>query len=73
MVIQMVRVGEETGALDDMLEKVAQYYDQEVEHTIRNLTTSLEPILLGIIFSMVLFLALAIFLPMWDIVKFVRR
>lgn len=73
MVIQMVRVGEETGALDDMLEKIAQYYEQEVEHTIRNLTTSLEPILLGVIFGMVLFLALAIFLPMWDIVKFVRR
>src|SRR3990170_4902932 len=69
MVVQMVQVGEETGALDDMLEKVAQYYDQEVDYTIRNLTTSLEPILLGFIFGMVLFLALAIFLPMWDIVS----
>ena len=73
MVVQMVRVGEETGALDEMLDKVAQYYDQEVEYTIRNLTTTLEPILLAFIFGMVLFLALAIFLPMWDIVKFVRR
>lgn len=73
MVVQMVQVGEETGALDDMLEKVAQYYDQEVDYTIKNLTTSLEPILLGFIFVMVLFLALAIFLPMWDIVSFVKR
>lgn len=73
MVVQMTRVGEETGALDDMLEKVAQYYDQEVDHTVRNLTTSLEPILLGVIFGMVLFLALAIFLPMWDIVSIVKR
>ena len=73
MVVQMVQVGEETGALDDMLEKVAQYYDQEVDYTIRNLTTLLEPILLGFIFVMVLFLALAIFLPMWDIVSFVKR
>ena len=73
MVVQMVQVGEETGALDDMLEKVAQYYDQEVDYTIRNLTTSLEPILLGFIFGMVLFLALAIFLPMWDIISFVKR
>jgi len=73
MVVQMVQVGEETGALDDMLEKVAQYYDQEVDYTVRNLTTSLEPILLGVIFGMVLFLALAIFLPMWDIVSIVKR
>lgn len=73
MVVQMVQVGEDTGKLDEMLEKVAQYYDQEVEYTVKNLTTSLEPILLAFIFGMVLFLALAIFLPMWDIVKFARR
>jgi type II secretion system protein F len=72
MVVQMVTVGEDTGNLDDMLEKVAQYYDQEVDNTIRNLTTTLEPILLAFIFGMVLFLALAIFLPMWDILKIVR-
>jgi type II secretory pathway component PulF len=73
MVVQMVRVGEETGALDEMLEKVAQYYDQEVDYTVRNMTTSLEPVLLTVIFVMVLFLALAIFLPMWDIVGIVKR
>lgn len=73
MVVQMVSVGEETGGLDDMLDKSAEYYEQEVDASIRNLTTTLEPLLLGFIFAMVLFLALAIFLPMWDIVKFVRR
>lgn len=73
MVVQMVTVGEETGNLDEMLEKVAEYYDREVDATIRNLTTTLEPLLLAIIFGMVLFLALAIFLPMWDILKIVRR
>ena len=73
MVVQMVRVGEETGALDEMLEKVAQYYDQEVDYTVRNMTTTLEPVLLTVIFVMVLFLALAIFLPMWDIVSIVKR
>lgn len=73
MVVQMVRVGEETGALDEMLEKVAQYYDQEVDYTVRNMTTTLEPFLLTVIFVMVLFLALAIFLPMWDIVSIVKR
>jgi type II secretory pathway component PulF len=72
MVVQMVTVGEETGKLDEMLEKVAEYYDKEVDSTIRNLTTLLEPILLAFIFVVVLFLALAIFLPMWDILKIVR-
>jgi len=73
MVVQMVTVGEETGNLDDMLEKAADYYDREVDSMLRNLTTTLEPVMLAIIFVMVLFLALAIFLPMWDILKVVRR
>ncbi len=72
LVVQMVSIGEETGNLDTMLEKAAQYYDQEVDSAIRNLTTALEPILLSFLFGMVLFLALAIFLPMWDMVKLVR-
>lgn len=73
MVVQMVTVGEDTGNLDQMLDKVAEYYDSEVDNTIRNLTTTLEPILLAFIFAIVLFIALAIFLPMWDILKIVRR
>ena len=73
MVVQMVTVGEDTGNLDQMLDKVAEYYDGEVDNTIRNLTTTLEPILLAFIFAIVLFIALAIFLPMWDILKIVRR
>lgn len=73
MVAQMVAVGEETGNLDTMLEKTAEYYDREVDSAIRNLTTTLEPLLLAFIFAVVLFLALAIFLPMWDILKVVRR
>ncbi|MBI5892295.1 MAG: type II secretion system F family protein [Deltaproteobacteria bacterium] len=73
MVVQMAAVGEQTGAIDNMMEKVAEYYDQEVDHTIRNMSTILEPILLLFIFGIVLFLALAIFLPMWDMVRLIRR
>jgi len=61
------------GKLDEMLSKMSEYYDQEIDTSIRNLTTTLEPILLAFIFVIVLFLALAIFLPMWDIIKVVRR
>ena len=73
MVVQMVAVGEETGNLDDMLDKVSEYYDQEVASSIRNLASTLEPVLLALIFAVVLFLALAIFLPMWDIIRVVTR
>ena len=73
IIVQMVTVGEDTGRLDEMLSKMSDYYDQEIDTSIRNLTTTLEPILLAFIFVVVLFLALAIFLPMWDIIKVVRR
>ena len=44
MVVQMMAVGEETGALDEMLDKIADFYDQEVEATVDALTSLIEPI-----------------------------
>lgn len=73
MVTQMVAVGEETGALDDMLTKVSDYYDLEVEYAIKNLSTTLEPILLAFIAGGILFLALGVFLPIWDMMKVLKR
>jgi type II secretory pathway component PulF len=73
IVVQMVGVGEETGALDEMLNKVADYYDSEVEYSIRNLSTTLEPVLLAILAGMILFLALGVFLPMWDMISAFKR
>ena len=49
MVVQMIAVGEETGQVDTMLEKVAQFYDQEVEAAVDALTSLIEPILIAII------------------------
>lgn len=72
MMTQMVSVGEETGKLDEMLLRVADHLSTEVDYTIRNMSTLLEPMLLSVIFGMVLFLALALFLPMWDMVKLVQ-
>ena len=46
MVVQMMAVGEETGALDEMLDKIADFYDQEVEATIEQLTSLIEPLLI---------------------------
>lgn len=73
LTIEMISVGEETGSLDEMLKKVSEFYESELDYTIKNLTSLIEPILLVFIFGMVLFLALSVFLPMWDMVKFVGK
>lgn len=67
-VVQMVAIGEETGQLEGMLMKVSEYYDREVDYSIKNLSTALEPLLMLIIGVAVLFLALAIFLPWWNLI-----
>jgi type II secretory pathway component PulF len=73
MVIQMMAAGEESGELDNMLVKVSEYYDEEVDYAIGNISSLIEPILLAFLGAMVLFLMLAIFLPMWDMTKLAER
>lgn len=73
VVVQMVAVGEKTGELEGLLQKISEHYDMEAQYTIRNLSTALEPILLAFIGTLVFFLALAVFLPMWDMVRLVRH
>jgi MSHA biogenesis protein MshG len=68
-VVQMVSVGEQTGKVDELLISVADYYDLESSYMIKNLTTYIEPILIFILAVMVLLMALAIFLPMWNLIK----
>lgn len=69
LVLQMLSVGEETGALDDMLDETADFYEREVEYDVKNLATLIEPMLTIAIGIMVLILALGIFLPMWDLTQ----
>ncbi len=69
VVTQMVSVGEETGKLDELLIHVADYYDAQVEYTINNLVSLIEPVLIVFLGSTVLFLALGIFMPMWSLMK----
>ncbi|MFQ5579613.1 MAG: type II secretion system F family protein [Nitrospiria bacterium] len=68
IVIQMVAVGEESGKMEEMMMKVSEYYDRDVEYAIRNLSSSLEPLLLSVVGAVILFLALAIFLPWWNLI-----
>ena len=69
LVLQMLAVGEETGAMDDMLSEVAGFYEREVAFDLKSLTAKIEPILISIVAVMVLILALGIFTPMWDMLN----
>lgn len=69
LVLQMLAVGEETGAMDDMLSEVAGFYEREVAFDLKSLTAKIEPILIAIVAVMVLILALGIFTPMWDMLN----
>lgn len=69
LVLQMIQVGEETGQVDEMLNEVADFYEQEVDYDLKNLSSYIEPILIACIAGLVMILALGIFLPMWDMMN----
>ena len=66
MIVQMVKAGEDGGALDKMMEKVAEYYKNRFDAIIEGLSSAIEPIMLVLIAAMVTLLALGIFMPMWN-------
>jgi type II secretory pathway component PulF len=72
LIIQMVSVGETSGTLDKMLMQVTEYYDREVENGITRLSTYVEPTLTLLLGIVVLLLALAIFLPWWNMASLFR-
>ena len=67
LVIQMMTVGEETGAIDTLLAEVATFYEDEVDQDIKRLSARIEPLLTIAIAVIVLILALGVFLPMWNL------
>ncbi|HLF41148.1 MAG TPA: type II secretion system F family protein, partial [Acidimicrobiia bacterium] len=68
MVVQMMSVGEETGALDELLEKIADFYDDEVEATVDALTSLIEPLLIVTMGVTVGGMVVALYMPMFSIV-----
>jgi type II secretory pathway component PulF len=73
MVIQMVSVGETSGTMDEVLLKVTEFYDREVEYGTKNLSSLVEPILIFCLGLIIIFFALAIFLPLWELTAIARR
>ncbi|HED19023.1 MAG TPA: type II secretion system F family protein, partial [Gammaproteobacteria bacterium] len=69
LVLQMLQVGEESGSTDELLQEIADYYDDEVEYSIERLGSAIEPVLTVVLAAFVFLLAAGIFLPMWDLAK----
>jgi len=72
MVVQMTAVGEETGQLDSMLTKVADFYDAEVETTLSQLTSIIEPLLILFLGFVVGFIVLAFYMPLYQIITGIK-
>ena len=72
LMVQMIEVGEQTGALDSMLQKVAEFYDQEVESTVDNLTALLEPLLTLVMGVGVGIMVISLYLPMFSYIKLIH-
>ena len=67
VVLQMIAVGEESGALDELLEEIGGLYQRDVEYELKTLGSQIEPILIVALGALVLILALGVFLPIWDL------
>ncbi len=71
LALSLITVGENTGSMEEMLTELSNHYDTEVNIAVEQLTEWIGPVLIIALGAVVLFFALAIFLPMWDLVKFV--
>jgi type IV pilus assembly protein PilC len=69
MVTQMIAVGEATGALDDMLAKIADFYEEEVDAAVAGLLTLLEPIMIAVLGVVVGGIVIAMYLPIFDLIS----
>jgi type IV pilus assembly protein PilC len=72
MVVQMMAVGEETGALDTMLEKIADFYEEEVATAVESLTSLIEPLLIAVVGGAVGVIVISLYLPLFRIVELIE-
>jgi type II secretory pathway component PulF len=68
----MFAVGESSGTLDEIVEKVSEFYDKEVDTAIKTFSSLIEPFIIVLMGGMLVFLALAVFMPMWDMGKMAK-
>jgi type IV pilus assembly protein PilC len=72
MVVQMIAVGEDTGALDAMLDKISDFYDQEIESLTESLTAMIEPLMIAVLGGIVGAMVVALYLPMFKIYDLIK-
>jgi type IV pilus assembly protein PilC len=72
MMIRMIRVGEETGTLDNSLEQIADFLTEEMDYKVRNMITLIEPTMVVAVGAMVGFVAISVVLPMYGLLKAVH-
>ncbi|HEB12427.1 MAG TPA: type II secretion system F family protein [Actinobacteria bacterium] len=72
MVVQMIAVGEETGALDEMLKKIADFYDQEVSAMVEGLTSLIEPLMIGVMGFVIGGIIISLYLPMFRLITLIQ-
>ncbi len=72
MVVQMMAVGEDTGALDTMLHKIAEFYDQEVEATTEALTALIEPLMIVVIGAIIGAMIVALYMPIFSLMNVIN-
>ncbi len=73
MVMQMIAVGEETGSLDQMLQKVADFYEDEVNAAVKSLTSILEPIMMLGVGGIVGMVVISMYLPIFNMMNIVKQ
>jgi type IV pilus assembly protein PilC len=72
MVVQMMAVGEETGALDSMLEKIADFYEEEVAAAVESLTALIEPVMIAVVGGAVGLIVISLYLPLFRIIELIK-
>ncbi len=72
LLVDMVSIGEKSGSLDDMLLSVSNYFEEEVNEMVENMSSLIEPIITVVLGGMILLLALALFLPMWEMMNIIK-
>jgi MSHA biogenesis protein MshG len=72
-ILQMIAVGEETGSLGEMMNEVADHYQREVDHAVKDLAAKIEPLMILVLGGAILVFALGVFLPLWDLSRLALR
>jgi type IV pilus assembly protein PilC len=70
MVVQMINVGEQTGALDQMLSKIADFYEEEVDTAVQGLMKLIEPLMITFLGGVIGTIVTAMYMPMYTIIKY---